>query len=216
MGARPHVTIHFAQTLDGRLATCTRNSRWISGQESLRLAHRLRAEHQGIMVGIGTVLADDPRLTVRLVPGESPRRVVVDSTLRIPPGAAVLAPDPASAIVATTPRADPVRVPSIARAAEVVEIDADPDGHVDLEALLRHLRARGIETLLVEGGARLITALLRRRLVDRLIVCIAPKVLGAGVDAVGDLGISSLEDAITFSSATFTSLGHDVIFDGRL
>src|SRR5437868_3803386 len=89
-GPRPYVTIHYAQTLDGRIATCTGSSQWISGDASLTLAHELRAVHQAVMVGVGTVLADNPRLTVRLVPGRSPVRIVADSTLRLPAEAHVL------------------------------------------------------------------------------------------------------------------------------
>ncbi len=102
---RTSLTVHYAQTLDGRIATRTGHSQWISGQDSLRLAHQLRASHQAVMVGVGTVLADNPRLTVRNVPGPSPLRIVVDSTLRLPLDAAVLTDGAAPTLVATTPRA---------------------------------------------------------------------------------------------------------------
>jgi riboflavin-specific deaminase-like protein len=214
---RPTVTVHYAQTLDGRIATRTGHSQWISGEASLRLAHELRAGHQAVMVGIGTVLADNPRLTVRLVPGSSPRRIVVDSTLRIPLDAHVLADETSPTLVGTTARAPEERIRALEqRGAEVLVADQDPMGRVDLADLLRRLAARDLATVLVEGGARLITTALRERLVDRLVVCIAPKVIGAGIEAVGNLGILRLTEALTFERARFTLLGEDVVFDGAI
>ncbi|MGH2461600.1 MAG: RibD family protein, partial [Chloroflexota bacterium] len=110
---RPMVTVHFAQSLDGRIATRTGDSQWVSGPRSLRLAHRLRADHDVVMVGVGTALVDNPRLTVRLSRGNSPRRVVVDSTLRIPLDAQVLADGADTTILATTARAAPERIRAI-------------------------------------------------------------------------------------------------------
>src|SRR6266576_4888153 len=106
---RPLVTVHYAQTLDGRIASRTGDSQWVSGEGSLRLAHEMRAAHDAVLVGIGTVLADDPKLTVRLAPGRSPVRVVVDSQLRVPPEANVLNTTDARTIVATTPAASEER-----------------------------------------------------------------------------------------------------------
>ncbi|MEK6207795.1 MAG: GTP cyclohydrolase II [Chloroflexota bacterium] len=213
---RPLVTVHYAQTIDGRIASRTGDSRWVSGEGSLRLAHELRAAHDAVLVGIGTVLTDDPKLTVRLVPGESPVRVVVDSRLRIPLDANVLDTSVARTIVATAPVASEERAAAIrARGADVLRVNADADGHVDLRDLLARLRADGIRSLLIEGGRGMITAALRERVVDRLTVCIAPKVIGEGIAAVGDLHIDKLCDAMTFERSGFTSFGGDVVFYGE-
>jgi 3,4-dihydroxy 2-butanone 4-phosphate synthase/GTP cyclohydrolase II len=215
--ARPSVTVHYAQTIDGRLATRTGDSQWISGQESLVLAHSLRASHAAVLVGAGTVAADDPRLTARLVEGPSPVRVVVDSTLRLSPEASVVTDGAAPTILATTERAPLDRRRDFARrAVEVVVVPATPDGRVDLGSLLDELGARGMATLLVEGGAGVITSMIRERRVSRLVVSIAPLVLGAGIEAIGDLDILRLRDALSFRRASFTQLGPDVIFDGEL
>src|SRR5712691_3041116 len=213
---RPLVTVHYAQTIDGRIASRTGDARWVSGERSLRLAHELRAAHDAVLVGIGTILADDPKLTLRLVSGDSPVRVVVDSRLRIPLDANVLAAAGGRTIVATTRLASEERAAAIrARGAEVLRVEADADGRVDLRDLLARLRADGIRSVLVEGGRGIITAALRDHLVDRLTVCIAPKVIGEGIAAVGDLHIDRLCDALTFERAGFTAYGGDVVFYGE-
>jgi 5-amino-6-(5-phosphoribosylamino)uracil reductase/diaminohydroxyphosphoribosylaminopyrimidine deaminase/5-amino-6-(5-phosphoribosylamino)uracil reductase len=209
-----HVTLHFAQTLDGRIAAKDGSSRWIGGTESLRLAHRLRAEHEAVMVGVGTVVADDPQLTVRLVPGRSPRRVVVDSTLRLPLDCRAVR---AGALVGTTNRAPEERRRVLTeQGCEVVVVGQDENGHVDLAELLAALAGRGIGSVLVEGGSRLITSILARRLADRIVVCIAPKILGTGIEAVGDLHIATLGAALAISQLDVTKLEQDLIVDGRL
>lgn len=219
MGSLPFVTVKFAMSLDGRIATRTGDSQWISGSESLELAHRLRREHQAIMVGVQTVLADNPRLTVRRVEGRDPLRVVVDSRLRTPNAANVLTDGAAgNTLVATTAAVDKHRVTEIERlGAEVLLLPTEQDaGRVSLKALLLELRHRSIESVLVEGGSGIITSLLAARLVDRLVVAVAPKIIGRGIEAIGDLGITRLSDAITFTSVETYTLGQDVIFDGRL
>lgn len=216
--SRPFVTVSYAQTIDGRLATATGNSQWISNAESLRFSHQLRADHDAVMVGIGTVLQDNPRLTVRLVPGRDPLRVVADSSLRTPLSSALLT-DAAAAgtVIAATSRAPAGRCAAVrAQGAEVVQFAPDAEDRVDLAALLAALHDRGIRSVIVEGGARLITSLLRRQLVDRMAICIAPKVLGAGIDAIGDLGIRALDRAVSLADVALTVHGPDIVVDGRV
>ena len=191
---RPVVTLSYAQTLGGRLLTSTGSSQWISSPRSLRLSHELRAEHGAIMVGAGTVCVDDPRLTVRLAAGPNPQRGLVDSTLRTPLTAAVLANGAApGTVLAVTDRAPAAKRDRVRPLdATVLRLPTDSGERVDLVALLAAMRQRSVRSVLVERGPRSITALLRARLVDRLVVCVAPKILGAGIDAVGELGISEL------------------------
>jgi riboflavin-specific deaminase-like protein len=216
---QPFVTVKFAQSLDGRIATSTGDSRWISGPPSLRLAHKLRREHDAIMVGIGTVLADDPQLTVRLVKGRDPLRVVIDSNLRIPLGSRVLTDGAAAhTLVASSGNVDPDRMSEIQRlGAEILRLPSGPQGSgIDIVRLLEELGHRGVESVLVEGGKGIITALLAARAVDRLVVVVAPKIIGQGTEGIGDLGIARLSEAITFSSVKTRRLGKDIIFDGLL
>jgi diaminohydroxyphosphoribosylaminopyrimidine deaminase/5-amino-6-(5-phosphoribosylamino)uracil reductase len=215
---RPAVTVSYAQTLDGRLATADGSSQWISSPESLRFTHILRAKHEAIMVGAGTACRDDPRLTVRLVPGKDPIRVVVDSTLRTPLTAAVLAHGAAAGtVLAVTERAPTDRCAEATHlGATVLRLPVETEGRVDLKALLSELYASGVRSVLVEGGAALITSFLCNRLVDRLAVCVAPKILGSGIEAVGDLGICELNDSLALVDTSIIPYGVDVVFDSRV
>jgi diaminohydroxyphosphoribosylaminopyrimidine deaminase / 5-amino-6-(5-phosphoribosylamino)uracil reductase len=215
---RPTVTVSYAQTLDGRLASVSGSSRWISSPESLRFTHTLRSEHDAIMVGAGTACKDDPRLTVRLVPGDDPLRVIVDSALRTPLASAVLANGAAKGTILAVTRRAPAERCQRARSlgATVLRLPNDAEGQVELRALLVELRARGVGSVMVEGGAKLITSFLCSRLVDRLAVCIAPKILGSGIEAVGDLGIYELDHSLILSDPSFVSCGRDIILDSRV
>jgi diaminohydroxyphosphoribosylaminopyrimidine deaminase / 5-amino-6-(5-phosphoribosylamino)uracil reductase len=215
---RPAVTVSYAQTLDGRVATATGESKWISCPDSLRFAHEMRAGHDAVLVGTGTVCKDDPRLTVRHVAGTSPLRVVVDSTLRTPPSAAVLAEGSAAGtVLAVTDRAPAKRRDkALSLGATVLILPSDLDGRVDLAALLGELAVLDVGSVMVEGGATMITAFLRARLVDRLAVCVAPKILGVGIEAVGDLGIRDLSRSLTLADAAVEPYGVDLILSGRV
>lgn len=207
---RPYVVLKYAQTLDGRIATAAGDSKWISGEEERALSHALRAACDAIMVGVGTVLRDDPRLTVRLVPGASPLRVVLDSRLRTPSSALLLDDDAASLLLTTDAAPERDRERLRAAGAEMCVLPRGPGG-VDLAAGLRALRERGVRSLLVEGGAAVITSLLAAGLADRVVVGTAPKIIGAGTEAVGDLGVARIAEGIALHNRCVHLTADDVV-----
>ncbi len=214
----PFVTVKYAQTLDGRIATATGNSQWISSPASLRFAHQLRAEHDAILVGIGTVLQDNPTLTVRNVKGRNPLRIIMDSNLSITACANVmqnLSQTP-TWIVTTKNDSDP-RFQNLQSAGiGLITVDPDEHHHVNLKKLLPLLAAKKISSVLIEGGAQIITSALKDNLVNRLVTVIAPKIIGKGIEAVGDLHIHDLKDAKLCSVRKVIKKGADVIMDCRL
>lgn len=214
----PFVTIKYAQTLDGRIATATGQSKWISSDNSLKFAHKLRAQHDAVLVGIKTVINDDPELTVRLVRGRNPLRVIVDSELKISEQSRVLQNiSKAKTLIATTKNSSDQRFQSIAASdVEIITVDADDQGNVDLKKLLKLLASRKISSVLIEGGAQIITSILKDNLANRLVIIIAPKILGKGIEAVGDLNITNLDLAKKLSIRKIVRSGDDIIIDSRL
>jgi GTP cyclohydrolase II len=213
---RPHVILKYAQTLDGRIATRTGDSKWISGEPERRASHALRAACDAVLVGIGTVIADDPQLTVRLVPGASPLRVVLDTTLRIPAAAQILG-DAASTLVVTTERSSRERRRELrSRSVGVRVVDHAPPWGVDLAETLAALRETGVRTVLVEGGAAVITSFLREGLADRVIVGIAPRILGSGTEAVGELSVARVSDGLRLTGRSIHALGDDIVVAGDI
>jgi riboflavin-specific deaminase-like protein len=203
--------LKYAQTLDGRIATSTGDARWISGEGERRVSHALRAAADAVMVGVGTVFHDDPQLTVRMVPGASPVRVVIDSTLRTPLTAKVL-DDAAATTIVTTERSDADQRAALRQLGTRVEVvPSNGDGRVSLPAMFACLRAGGVESVLVEGGSQIITALLAEGLVDRVIVAIAPIVIGTGTQAVNGLGVERVMDGIRLANRTLVPVGDDVL-----
>jgi len=215
---RPFVTIKYAQTLDGRIATATGESQWISSEASLKFTHQLRAAHDAILVGAGTVIKDNPELTVRLVRGRNPLRVIVDSELNISRQAKIFQNiSSAPTLLATIKTvADPRFGRLVGSGAEIITIKADKNGNVDLKKLFKMLAARNISSILIEGGAQVITSVLKNNLANRLITIIAPKIIGRGIEAVGDLDIKKLEAAKKLSIQKVLRRGDDVIIDSRL
>lgn len=207
---RPYVILKYAQSVDGRIATSTGDARWISGEDERRISHTLRAACDGVLVGIGTVLLDDPQLTVRMVPGVSPVRVVLDSTLRIPEQARVLDED-APTLIITTEYASTDRRQALTRRHVRVRVVQSGPGGVDLARALAVLRDEGIRSLLVEGGAEVITSLLAAGFVDRVVVGVSPMILGSGTEAVGPLGVDRVQDGIRLTNRSIHMTSEDIL-----
>ena len=213
---RPFVTLTYAQSLDGSIAAWLGRPLALSGAESLALTHRLRAAHDAILVGIGTVLADDPRLTVRLAPGPHPRPVVLDTHLRCPADAALLRHPAHRPWLLCGPHADPVREATLTAAgAQVYRLPLGPDGRVDLGAALSSLAASGIRTLMVEGGAGIISAFLAGRRAHFVILTVVPVFVG-GVRGVTGLLADDPAGLPRLRELGYGRAGDDLIVWGEL
>lgn len=214
---RPFVLAKTAVTLDGRMATASGSSKWITGERARRHAHRMRAASDAVLVGVGTVMADDPALTVRDVPGISPRRVVVDTALRIPLDTKIVttARD-VPALVFHGPGVDHVRVRALNdRGVETVELPL-ACGHVDLGAALDALGKRDVVRLLVEGGPKVFEALFQRGQVDRVAAFVAPKIAGDPAALVFSAGVSAktMDAALGLERVRIRRFGPDVLIEG--
>ena len=210
--ARPFVTLAYAQSLDGSIAGEDRRPLSLSSSASLTLTHQLRAAHDVILVGIGTVLADDPHLNVRLVDGEDPQPVVVDSRLRLPDTSRLLNSDKRPWLVTTehftTDREESLKNKGV----DVLRTPPLPNGWVDLEALLQDLADKGISHVLVEGGARVLTSFLRACLVDYVVLTVAPLFVG-GIPALYGQELLPFPRLKTWRSERF---GEDLVLSGSL
>jgi riboflavin-specific deaminase-like protein len=212
----PFVTLSYAQSLDGSIAAKRGEALGLSGPESLRLTHRLRSVHDAILVGIGTVLSDNPRLTVRLVNGQNPRPIVVDSQLRIPLNCKLFNENSVTPWVIATEKHPAGRREAVeASGASVLTFRSDNKGQVDLRLMLRRLGEMGIASLMVEGGARIITSFLFGGLANYLVLTIAPVLVG-GLRGVNDLGPKELPEPHSLNQLGHKWLGKDLILWGNL
>ena len=214
---RPFITLSYAQSLDGCIAARRGERLQISGQESAQLTHKLRAHHDSILVGVGTVLADDPQLSVRLVEGDDPQPVILDSQLRISSDTKLI--KARSPWIATTIQADPLKAAELeARGSQLLYLPAQADGHVSLPDLMDCLVRMGVERLMVEGGAEVISSFFAQRIVDFLVVTISPMIVG-GLQSVQILNendpVPSASDFPKLGELTAGKLGEDLIVWGQ-
>ena len=206
----PFVHLKLATSLDGKIATRTGDSKWITGEASRTEAHRLRRKYSTVLVGVGTVIADDPQLTVRNVSGRNPIRLVLDAEGAIPLEATLLN-DGAPATVVTTamPEGKEIALRSLRK--EVWRFPSE-EGRVDLAALLKHLGEKQLDSVLIEGGSETAASFLEARLVDKVSIFVAPILLGGrdAVSSVGGKGAESISSAIPLRNVGVEQIGEDI------
>src|SRR3989475_12576663 len=217
---RPFVTLKVAATLDGKIATAKGESRWITGVEARKKVHDLRAHSDAILVGIRTVLADDPSLTVRTGSsrGRAPLRVVLDPSLSIPLTAKVLADGQAATLIVTTSLGPSSKKADLEeKGADVLVLPAR-QRRILWRDLLKELGRRGTASLLIEGGAEVNASALREGVVDRLLFFLAPRILGGrdAIDAVGGMSPAHLREALSLRATSVRRVGPDILVEGRL
>lgn len=211
---RPLVVLKSAMTLDGKTATTCGDSRWVTGEPARRMVHRLRATMDGVMVGVGTLLADDPELTVRLVKGRTPLRIVVDSELRTPVTARILASGGGGGVLLATVSPDRARIAALTAAGAEVVVCVKSGDRVDLTDLLERLGARGIQSILLEGGETLAGEMLRQGLIDRFLFFVAPKLVGGeGKGIFAGSGAGLMQDAVPLRIDRVSRIGADILLE---
>ncbi len=213
----PFIILKVASTLDGKIAAPNGSSRWISCEESRAYAHELRNGVDAVMVGVGTVLKDDPQLTVRMVEKvKDPKRIVLDSKLDIPLEANVLGIGE-TLIVATKRNANPDKREMLEKkGAEVWTLQEDSQGRVDIEEVVREAGKREITSIMIEGGSEVYGSALRASIVDKLVFFLSPKILGDGIPSFSSLGLKAMEDAIGLKGLTVQKLGQDLLIQAYL
>ncbi len=214
----PFVILKVAATLDGKIAARDGDSKWISGEASRRFVHKLRDQVDGVLVGIGTVLRDDPLLTARVRGGRDPYRIVLDSRLKIPERANVFGDFPTRVVVATTELAPEGKIESLEkRGVRILSVDSK-EGRVDLKPCLSKLGEIGIMSVLVEGGSEVNGSFLDEGLIDKLLLFLSPRLIGdhRAPGIFGGRGVSSLQEAVPLKEMKVKKIGEDVLLEGYL
>ncbi len=211
-----YITVSYAQSVDGRIATANGISQWISCQETLTLAHELRRDNDAILVGINTVITDDPELSCRLPDCASPVRVVFDTRLRIPILSKICRTADMYRTIVLTASTDDKKTKNLERIGiDVHRVSTRRDGSLSVDAAVDLLETESLENIFVEGGAGLITSFLRAGIVDRMLIVTAPMIIGSGIEAVGELGIRDLAHALIPTASEHKVIGADLVWDLR-
>ncbi len=208
----PFITVKCALSIDGKIATRKNDSKWISGKEARKFSHGLRDEHDAILVGINTVIEDDPKLTARIKDGRDPARVVLDSRLKIPLGAKLL--ENGKAIIATSEMHEKGKRKKLEKAGAKVLVCGKK--RVNLKKLMKLLAKREITSILIEGGGETIGSAFDKKIVNKAYFVVAPLVIGGkdAVASVGGRGAGKIEDAIKLKEAKMKKMGNDFVFEG--
>jgi 3,4-dihydroxy 2-butanone 4-phosphate synthase/GTP cyclohydrolase II len=211
---RPFITVSYAQSIDGSIAAKSRRPMRLSGPQSLALTHQIRASCDAILIGIGTLLADDPQLTVRLIDGVNPQPIILDTGLRTPLTAKLVQRSDLSPWIINAANERSNRISKLTKAgATPLPCVKNRDGKINLFALMPMLAKMKINSVMVEGGARVITSFVRSRLVDQFIITVSPRLVG-GLQVI-DPGESKLEPNLLLDRVGYQHSGHDLIIWAR-
>jgi diaminohydroxyphosphoribosylaminopyrimidine deaminase/5-amino-6-(5-phosphoribosylamino)uracil reductase len=214
----PFVILKVAATLDGKIATREGDSKWISGETSRHFVHRMRDQVDGVVVGIGTVLKDDPQLTARIKKGRDPYRIILDSRLRIPEDAKVIGNSPSKTIIATTELAARDKIERLEKkGVRILTLDSK-QGRVDLKNCLSKLGEMGMMSLLVEGGSQVNGSFLDEGLIDKILFFLSPKLIGdrEALGIFGGSGKANLKETIPLNELRVRRMGEDILIEGYL
>lgn len=216
---KPFAVLKTAMTIDGKIATYTGNSKWITEVGARQRVHKLRATYDAVLTGVGTVLADDPEFTVRLgQEGKNPLRIIVDTMARTPPTAKVVATNPETTLIAVSTVAPQDNIAALKhKGVEILEVSTDTTG-INLTELFQIIGARNITSVLLEGGAAINASALSANLIDKVYWFIAPKIFGGhnALGPVGGQGISLVKDAINMENLSTEFIGNDILISGYL
>ncbi len=212
----PYVTLKAAQTLDGKIADSNFESKWITSLDSRRRVHLLRAQYDAVLIGAGTVKKDNPSLTVRLTEGRNPKKIVIDDKLTLPVESKIFTSSEKNLIILTSEHSSGKRKKInklFSKGADILFIKENADGKIDLKLALKELAKQNIASILVEGGSKVFTSFMSQNLYDELVLFIAPKILGEGLSAIGNLGIKSIRKALKLQIRNVEKLGDDILIE---
>jgi diaminohydroxyphosphoribosylaminopyrimidine deaminase/5-amino-6-(5-phosphoribosylamino)uracil reductase len=212
----PFVHLKIAQSLDGRIATSKGKSQWITSQSAIKMVHELRAEYDAVLVGVKTVIADDPSLTVRLVKGKNPKRIILDNDLNTPPGAKILSDSNHNSTIIFTGHQISLQQKAKynQKNIEIFQVGSNGKGNLDLKEVLNLLGELKISSILVEGGGEIFTSFVKEKLFDKISFFIAPLLLGNGIQSIGELGINTLAEAYKLDHVAFKIIDQQALVEG--
>ena len=213
---RPFIVIKAAISLDGKIATKTGHSKYITGMQARKYVHELRGCYDALMVGVNTVIKDNPQLTTRLAKGPNPIKIVLDTTLRIPINSKIIKKEPEKLIIATSKKANKAKIKKLEKKGVKVLIVSVSKGVIDLNELTKILAKHDICSIMIEGGAELNTAAIKSKIADKILFFISPKFIGNGLASLGDLGISKVDKSIKLNNIETKRLGKDILLEGYL
>jgi diaminohydroxyphosphoribosylaminopyrimidine deaminase / 5-amino-6-(5-phosphoribosylamino)uracil reductase len=213
----PYVTLKAAQTIDGKIADKNGGSRWISSLASRRYVHELRACYDAVLVGSGTVLKDNPSLTVRLTEGRNPKRIIIDSNLKLKTTHKLFTDNRDNNLVLITSKASIEKKGKVKKLSSlginIVFAKTNSDGRINLKSALTEIGKLGIASLLVEGGSEIFTSFIQQKLFDDIYLFVSPKILGCGLPVAGNLGIKSIQKTLKIKFANFEKIGDDLLVE---